>query len=372
MRHLCRAGLPLLAVLVSSLGARPTVQLMVPPPGRYGIENLWRARVTSDSDYSDVWFEGFVFEAMRGQVFHATTIPFALARGTRMYSYQDVTIDRTETTEGYEVFATRSGQLPAGSYRFRLVLMPFGIGDSSRFDVRPISPPRLLQPRAGETLATRYPSFAWTAPAPMPRSGFSYELVIAEQLPGQGPAEALRASPAWFSRQGLTATTFRYPTSGRDLVPGHEYAWQVNVRRGRDVLAASEARRFAVGAARTMLTREQVIAIILAQVIKPDSLTEDLLAFLGREPLEPGDRVREAFDSTETTIRQPTWFAWLNDDPTAEFGHPMRYVFVDAFSGDVTVQQHEFWPVVNDEHIWQTREELAGDRFIFFERPERK
>jgi len=360
------------AALLCPLAARPTVKLMVPPPGRQAIEDLWKARVTSDSAYPEVWFEGFVSEVSRGQVFHATTRKFPLPKGIKVYQYRDVTIDKTETAAGYEAFVTRSGMLPAGFYRFRLILEPFGAADSYGFEVKPTGPPRLLTPLPGEALSTRYPFFSWTPSSPPPVPGFAYELVVAELLPGQTPQDAINANPAWFSRQGITATSLAYPVSGRKFVIGSSYAWQVNVRQGRLLLSSSEARSFAFGAERPMITREQAIAIIKAGAIKPDSSSQDLLAFLGREPLAPGDRVQEAFDSTETVISEPTWFGWLNDDFTAEFGHPVRFVYVNAYSGSLTIEPREFWPLVNGVAVWQTREELAGDRFIFFERPERE
>jgi len=119
------------------LSARPRVHLIHPPPGRYGIEDLWKARVTSDT-VCDAWFEGFVYEQTRGQVFHATTKPFRLSLGTKVYQYRDVKVDKTQTARGYEVFVTRSGHLPAGNYRFKLKLQPFGVGDSFRFEVKPM------------------------------------------------------------------------------------------------------------------------------------------------------------------------------------------------------------------------------------------
>jgi hypothetical protein len=50
------------------LSAKPTVRLLEPPP------------VTSDSEYTGVWFEGYVFEESRGQVFHATSNRIAHGR----------------------------------------------------------------------------------------------------------------------------------------------------------------------------------------------------------------------------------------------------------------------------------------------------
>ena len=110
------------------------------------------------------------------------------------------------------------------------------------------------------------------------------------------------------------------------------------------------------------ITREEAISIIMEKVIKPNSLDHDILAFLGIEPLKSGDRVSTAFEEIEAIkIETPTWFAWVDDDPEAEFAHTTRYVFVDATDGKVNVLEREWWPLVNDEDLFQTREELKRD-----------
>lgn len=110
------------------------------------------------------------------------------------------------------------------------------------------------------------------------------------------------------------------------------------------------------------ITRQEAIDIIMEEVIRPNMLDHDVLAFLSVEPLKSGDRVNEAFEETEAIIiNTPTWFAWVNDDPAAEFAHTTRYVFVDAMNGAVNVLEREWWPLVNDELIFQTREELKRD-----------
>jgi hypothetical protein len=208
------------------LMATPSVHLQVPPPGRYGIEDLWKATVNSDT-VCDAWFEGFVFEQTHGQVFHATTTRFRLARVTRVYGYRDVRIDQTQTAPGYEAFVTRSGGLPQGNYSFRLILRPFGVGGSFTFEVKPTGPPRLISPPDGAKLGGEYPNFVWTPPTPMPRGPVTYKLRLYEVLPGQTPDEAVKSNPPWFEQDGINSTRLSYPTGARKLDADKEYAWQV-------------------------------------------------------------------------------------------------------------------------------------------------
>jgi len=357
--------------------ATPTLRLVPPPPGRLYFEHLWRVEINNPDDTTyRVYLHGEVREATQGVVFRANSQEFDLPKGRKTVRSQDITAVRDAWyAAGYKPFYTRTGGLPEGEYEYSVTLMPLGVGDSGEVKVRLPGPPELISPPDGDTVAEPYPLFVWTPPMPPPGGEITYDLTVVEAMPSQTAEEAWKANQPWFESKGIRTTSLRYPASGRRLEPGRAYCWWVSAKVAAGVVLEPDApNRFCVAAAaaRTRLTREQVIAIILGQVIKPDSLKEDLLAFLGREALKPGDKVRQAFDSTETEITRPTWFAWLDDDFTAEFGHPMRYVFVDASTGEVTVQNAEFWPVVNGEPIWQTREELAGDRFVFFERPERQ
>ncbi len=225
--------------------ATPTVRLQVPPPGRYGIEDLWKARVSTldPADTArDAWFEGFVYERTRGQVFYATTKPFRLSIGTRVYQYRDVRVDKTQTAPGYEAFVTRQGTLPQGMYSFKLILRPFGVDDSNGFEVKPMGPPRLISPPDGAHLGGSYPDFVWSAPVNR-RGGITYRLRIAEVKPGQTKEEALAANPHWYERAGINPTRLRYPVSARKLDADKEYAWQVVAMEG-GVTAVSETRVF--------------------------------------------------------------------------------------------------------------------------------
>jgi hypothetical protein len=241
--HRIILGAAMALIPLSMLSAKPSVHLIHPPPGRYGIEDLWKATVTSDT-VCDAWFEGWVFEASRGQVFHATAKPFRLARGTKVYGYRDVRIDETQTAPGYEAFVMRQGTLPEGRYSFKLILQPFGVGDSNGFEVKPMGPPRLISPPEGASLGGQYPDFAWTAPANA--SGrVAYRLRIVEVKPGQTKEEALASNPSWFEQDDIIQTRLRYPVRAPKLDADKEYAWQVSAGFGTAGLRiASETRAF--------------------------------------------------------------------------------------------------------------------------------
>jgi hypothetical protein len=235
------------AVLVPSvaMAAHVTVTLFPPPPGELAVEDLWKARVTSDT-VADAWFEGFMFEASGRQVFWARSRPFRLAVGTRTYRYRDVTVEKSQAAPGYEVLITRTGQLPAGTYRFKLIIQPFGAEDSGTLVFEPTGPPRLISPRDRDTVFGPYPLFVWARPAPAPSGLVTYELRVCEILPGQRAPEALRANRPWYQQSRLAGTSHRYPNSARALEHGRHYAWEVIAELGRGARSApSEPRSFA-------------------------------------------------------------------------------------------------------------------------------
>jgi len=220
----------LLAATLAVATAEPTVTLLKPPPDLYGIEDLWKADVQSDSKYDGVWFEGFVTEDAHGQVFWAKTDTFTLYAGRKQFGYDSVKVIQTDAAPGYEAFVTRTGHLPAGTYHFKLVLEPFHIPSPPNppFIIRPMGPPRLIMPRDGDTIKVKYPQFVWTSPSPMPKEPVTYELRIWEVLPGQTKEEAAAANLPWFEQKNIRATSLTYPASARPLMAHSDQADSAN------------------------------------------------------------------------------------------------------------------------------------------------
>jgi len=364
------AGLMLLAALAASALAQVTVRLHEPPPGRINIEDLWWVDITNrdGSTYHRVYLHGEVHERDRGLVYRANSNEFDLPPGLTTKRLRDIRLRDQWYLPGYEAFLYRTGTIPAGEYTLIVTLVPLGVGDTNEMTVKAPGSPRLLSPRDGATLASResYPLFTWSPPVPRPDRA-TCELTITQILSGQSKEEAIAANPPWFRQRGLTGSALRYPIRARRLELRQQYAWQVRSFSAGVPGGASEVWSFVIGDTARMLTRDEAIAIILKQVIKPESLDHDVIAFLGREPLGPGDSVSDADDSLRFTgMRGPTWFAWVNDHAMAYFAHPTRYVFVDAYSGKLTVDVREWWPLLNRRPLWVTREEREAGRFIFF------
>ena len=229
------------------LTAAPYIQqFSPPPPGQYGIERLWNVTLSNpDNQTYEVWLEGTVTEATKGQVFWAKTDSFPLPHGTRILRYADILsigIAQDSYASGYKEFAFRTGGLPPGDYTFTVKLEPSFGSKPIHFIVRPMGPPRLIMPRDGDTVRVKYPQFVWTRPANAVGL-VTYELKLVQMMPGQTPEEAVRANPPWWSKIRITATSLTYPTSARPLDTA-SYAWQVTARAADSSVATSATQSF--------------------------------------------------------------------------------------------------------------------------------
>jgi len=68
----------------------------------------------------------------------------------------------------------------------------------------------------------------------------------------------------------------------------------------------------------------------------------------------------------EKILTKPIWFGWVDDDPQAFFEHETRYVFIDARTGEYTIETYNWWPVVNGESLWMNDEEKENPDVLIF------
>ncbi len=111
-------------------------------------------------------------------------------------------------------------------------------------------------------------------------------------------------------------------------------------------------------AAPAKLSRQEVIDLLIDQVIKPEEVTWDLIAFSYPEPLTPGDTVVPTHSPEHShTATAEEWFFWIDDDPFAKYAHPTRFVFINRVTGEITVIDDVWPPVINDVTHFITDEE---------------
>ncbi len=110
-------------------------------------------------------------------------------------------------------------------------------------------------------------------------------------------------------------------------------------------------------------TFEEARQVVLDQVVQPESLDHPVIVFALPDPLRSGDQIgpynKEGYGPAvvPTTIEDDSWFFWIDDAPGARFCHPGRFVLISQATGEVTVAEHAWWPVLNGQGLWTEGDE---------------
>ncbi len=120
------------------------------------------------------------------------------------------------------------------------------------------------------------------------------------------------------------------------------------------------------------ITRNDATRILLNEIIMPATLNQTLTAYLVKQPLQPGDKITSFMGAPRKSITAPTWFAWLNDNPEGFFEHTTRFVFIDEKSGAIEIVNSEWWPVLNNESLFMSDEEMKDMELIIYSDVHRK
>ncbi len=68
--------------------------------------------------------------------------------------------------------------------------------------------------------------------------------------------------------------------------------------------------------------------------------------------LNAGDRIATMGDSDKYEAAGPAWFAYIDEQPGMWFEHPVKYVFIDASTGQKTVYPESWPPDVNGKDFF--------------------
>ncbi len=138
-----------------------------------------------------------------------------------------------------------SGRLPNGTYTFSMTVTPVGgeqLGDPQVISItnqdllQLISPGGVIADTSFNEIYTSFPMFQWSSdPCNIP-GGCEYFIRVAEYSSAEHSSleqavESVTILPLdqtlGFMPLGAEVSTFQYPTTGGDLVPGKIYVWQV-------------------------------------------------------------------------------------------------------------------------------------------------
>ncbi|OGU75825.1 MAG: hypothetical protein A2V93_02510 [Ignavibacteria bacterium RBG_16_34_14] len=373
-------------ILLINLHLHAQIQVIIryPPFNQLRTEDLWKLTLinTTSNTYS-VFLKGTLTETDAGLIATGTSKIFELPPGTKIfnagnYNELDVSIDYPGSDPKYNESVIRTGGFPSGDYEICVYVIESSSGSELGFQcirqsIMLASPPSLISPDNGSVLNVKHPDFIWLPVIGIERVNYLFKIV--EKLGIQSPQEAIENNSAYFVTT-VTHTMITYPITAPELIDGKEYVWRVqSVDENGNPIGSnngySEVWTFkfskASGITEYKITRQEAIDIIIKKIIVPPTLDHDVSAFLGMTPVDSGIVYYPyGQDDLEKTIEKPVWFGWINDEPQAFFEHETRYIFIDARTGDYTIETYKWWPVLNGNSLWMNDEEIENPDVLIY------
>jgi len=110
---------------------------------------------------------------------------------------------------------------------------------------------------------------------------------------------------------------------------------------------------------------------LLAEVIGPGSEDHPLVAYGFVTPLPKGTKVGVfPAGGAADVLDESAFFFWVDDAPDSMFAHASRFVYVGESTGKVSVQTHDFWPVLGDEAPFGTDGTLPPGAQVVYQSPQ--
>lgn len=230
----------------SSLKAQVNIQWLPALPVQLRLSDMWRVQIMNSSATAQtVYLKSVVSHSNGSFIVEGSSEPFSLKPGPNLISAAALNLkpyyyNQAERLNGLS--ATES--FPFGAYT--LCMRVFLADNSSELalacqevDIKPLSPPMLLNPYHQSSVYHAYPLLMWTAPAPMPAGmQVSYDLRLVEILGGQTASDAIQRNFALLDMKDLRQTFFQYPANAVKLEKNKQYAWQI-VAKGDEYLIGS-------------------------------------------------------------------------------------------------------------------------------------
>jgi hypothetical protein len=102
------------------------------------------------------------------------------------------------------------------------------------------------------------------------------------------------------------------------------------------------------------ISKDQAIAILVSEIIRPAADYKGISAFMLSEPLQEDDVITSESDE-DYPIDTSTWFVFIDDEPMAFFAHDCRYVFINGETGSYEVINESWPPEINGFSMFDTQ-----------------
>lgn len=110
-----------------------------------------------------------------------------------------------------------------------------------------------------------------------------------------------------------------------------------------------------------VISRDSAVTLARKEVIGPLATDCFIIALAPREVLPAGTEIRqivaEPDDLPSFTVERGAYLVYVDLVPTHQFHHPVRYVLVDAATGEITVHDALSQPIVDGELLYAAVEE---------------
>jgi len=367
------------------LSQQVIVNIQHPPFNQLKIEDLWKLTlVNTSSNTFTVHLKGTLTESQAGLIATGISKTFDLPPGTKIFTaanHQELgpDIDYVNKDPRYEESVIRTGGLPSGEYEICVSVIEKSTGDELGLDciqqsVLLAAPPSLVSPEDESEISTKHPDFIWL-PTVITGVRISYIFKLVERFRSQSVQEAIERNSAYYIAT-VRHTMLTYPPAANELIEGKEYVWRVQAvddsgnpvgsNNGYSEVWSFIFKKESV-VTEAEITRQEAIDIIIKKVIVPPTLNHDVMAFLAMIPVDSATSYYPyANEDLEKILTKPIWFGWVDDDPQAFFEHETRYVFIDARTGEYTIETYNWWPVVNGESLWMNDEEKENPDVLIF------
>jgi hypothetical protein len=250
-------ALLVLGVALLSAQSSVTVILRQPPPNQLKVADLWEITLINTGRTTlNVYLKGTVTEEKDGLIATATSSPFSLPPGTKLFTAKNINqlspVNTSFKNSKYEDILNAIGSAPSGTYDICIDVRAAGLDAGilasncvNSHTVASTSQPLLLSPQDAADVEDTRPMFTWAMPTPVQaRASVTYALRIVQLLGKQSPTAAIQANPAWVELNNVTSTTIQFPPGARGLIAGNIYAWKVSAFMRGALLGESEVWRF--------------------------------------------------------------------------------------------------------------------------------
>jgi len=92
----------------------------------------------------------------------------------------------------------------------------------------------------------------------------------------------------------------------------------------------------------------------------PDILSKGMKV---RSAIQGGSKEKEF----ELSCKNPSWFFFIDEMPDAHFAHPVRFILMDAVTGEIQEIKADWWPLINEKPIFNTKQSRTDKSLVVFE-----